>query len=145
MALLLRVVSKPKWVAPDWMPTGDVPADALTDLRADNNELSVWRVEPDQSDLNTALAAMAANRERLDKLDYALIDEAILPGITTKSVCSEGRSPHLAANAYASGFGRTNGAEGRAPCPPHDATGTYESPTTEGGGAAARSSAEWCH
>jgi hypothetical protein len=99
MALLLRIISKPKWVAPDWMAEGDVPAEALTDLRADNNELSVWGVEPDRSDLNAALAAVASNRKRLDKLDYTLLDEGILPAIPIKCVRSEGTSPHPAANA----------------------------------------------
>jgi hypothetical protein len=98
MALLLRVITKPKWVAPDWMGAGDVPADALADLRADNNELSVWGIEPDRSNLTTALAAAASNRDRLDKLDYTLLDEAILPAIPIKCFRSEGSSPHPTAN-----------------------------------------------
>jgi hypothetical protein len=98
MALLLRVISKAKWAAPDWMATGDVPADALTDLRADNNELSVWGVESDRSNLNTALAAVASNRERLDKLDYTLLDETILPAIPIRCLRSDGSSPHLIAS-----------------------------------------------
>lgn len=99
MALLLRIVSKPKWVAPDWMAAGDVPADALADLRAENNALSFWGVEVDRSNLDMALAAVASNRKRLDKLDYTLLDEAILPAIPIKHVRSEGNSPHAAANA----------------------------------------------
>jgi hypothetical protein len=99
MALLLRIITKPKWVAPDWMAAGDVPGDALTDLRTENNGLSVWGVEPDRSNLNTALAAVASNRKRLDKLDYTLLDEAVLPAIPIKCVRSEGITPHLAANA----------------------------------------------
>lgn len=99
MALLLRVVSKPKWAAPVWMASGDVPADALTDLRSDGNELSVWGVEPDRSNLNVALVAVASNRKRLEKLDYTLVDEAILPTIPIKCVPSEGGTPHPAANA----------------------------------------------
>lgn len=99
MAFLLRVVSNPKWVAPDWMAVGDVPADALTDLRAENNALSLWSVEVDLSNLHTAVAAVASNRVRLDKLDYALLDEAVLPEIPIKHVRSEGNTPHPAANA----------------------------------------------
>src|SRR5437588_6099649 len=99
MALLLRIVTKPKWVPPDWVAAGDVPADALSDLRANNNELSVWRVELDQSNLNAAIVAAASNRDRLDKLDYVLFDEAILPAIPIKCVRSEGNTPHVSANA----------------------------------------------
>ena len=98
MAFLLRIVTNPKWVPPSWMPAGEVPADALTDLRANSNELSVWRVESDHSNLNTALAAAASNRERLDKLDYTLLDETLLPSMSIKCVRSDGKSPHAIAN-----------------------------------------------
>ena len=98
MALLLRVVTNPKWIAPAWMESGDVPADALTDLRADKNELSVWGIELDRSNLNMALAAVASHRKRLDKLDYTLLDEAILSAIPVKCVPSEGVTPCPAAN-----------------------------------------------
>jgi|ERR1017187_7088252 hypothetical protein len=99
MTRLLRSVTKPKWEAPEWMPAGDVPADALSDLRSDQNELSVWRVEPDDpAILNTALAALASSRQRLDKLDYTLLDEAILPAIPIKCLKSDGRTPHSTAN-----------------------------------------------
>jgi hypothetical protein len=99
MALLLRNVTNPKWEAPSWMAAGDVPADALTDLRADHNALSVWSVTPDDlTNLSMVLAALASNRQRLDKLDYALIDEAVLPAIPVKCVKSDGVTPHSAAN-----------------------------------------------
>jgi len=81
------------------MAAGDVPADALTDLRADNNALSVWRVEPDDHEgLDMALAALASHRQKLANLDYALLDEAILPAIPIKCVKSDGGTPHSAAN-----------------------------------------------
>ena len=99
MALLLRVVTKPKWVSPSWMAAGEVPADVLSDLRATSNELSVWSIQLDHSDLNTALAAVASNRERLEKLDYTLLDEAILPSISIRCVASEGVTAHPSANA----------------------------------------------
>jgi hypothetical protein len=99
MARLLRTVTKPKWEAPDWMAAGDVPADALTDLRADHNELSVWCVEPDDSaSLSEVLAALASRRQTLDKLDYTLLDEAILPTIPIKCVKTDGCTPHSTAN-----------------------------------------------
>jgi hypothetical protein len=81
------------------MPAGDVPADALTDLRAQNNELSVWMVEADRSNLDVALTAVASNRKILEKLDYTLLDEAILSTIPIKCARSEGSSPYLTANA----------------------------------------------
>lgn len=101
MALLLRTVTNPKWVAPDWLPAGEVPAEALTDLRANNNALSVWSVESDRANLNMVLAAIASHRDRLDKLDYTLVDEAILPPIAMEWVKSEANTPHPLANASA--------------------------------------------
>lgn len=82
MPFLLRNLTKPKWVRPDWMDDADIPADALTDLRSDHNELSVWAVDPDGPDLNRALTAFASARSQLDKLDYALIDEDIATSIS---------------------------------------------------------------
>jgi len=99
MALLLRIVTNPKWVRPDWMAPADVPADALSDLRATNNQLSVWSIELDKSNLKAVLVAAASNRKRLDKLDYALIDEQLLFAPAIKCAKSEGITPHLSANS----------------------------------------------
>jgi hypothetical protein len=84
MALLLGNITKPKWEVQSWMVEGDVPADALTDLRADRNELSLWSVVDDLANLNVVLVALASSRQRLDKIDYTLIDEALLPGIPVR-------------------------------------------------------------
>jgi hypothetical protein len=99
MALLLRNLTSPKWSAPEWMPSGDVPADALSDLRSSNNALSVWSVALDQADLDLALAALASNRDRLDKLDYTLLDDSILVPLSIKCVDSEANTPYVSANA----------------------------------------------
>lgn len=99
MGLLLRTITKPKWVAPDWIAAGEVPADALSDLRSSDNKLSVWHVESDQGNLNMVLAAYAANRERLDKLDYTLLEEGIVMAMSIDCVKSEAHTPHLSANA----------------------------------------------
>jgi hypothetical protein len=98
MALLLRIVTRPKWIAPDSWKPGDVPADALTDLRTHNNGLSVWNVDTDRSNLDSVIVAVASNRERLDKLDYALFDEAVLSPLGIRCIKSDGDSPHQSAN-----------------------------------------------
>jgi hypothetical protein len=72
------------------MGAGDAPADALSDLRTENNALSVWIIESDHASLNMALAALASNREKFDKLDYTLIDEGILRSIPIAWVSSDG-------------------------------------------------------
>jgi hypothetical protein len=72
MALLL-VTNKRRWD-----PLGDAPdvppADALVDLRTQSNELSVWIVDT-QPVPERLLAAIAANRDGLNKIDYVLLDE----------------------------------------------------------------------
>jgi hypothetical protein len=98
MALLLRTLNKAKWIAPEWTPERDVPADALTDLRTSSNALSVWKVDVNRDNLGGVLEALASNRERLDKLDYALIDEAAVAQIPIAVAHVEGDSPHTTAN-----------------------------------------------
>ena len=98
MALLMRVVTKPKWIRPDWMSLDDIPADVLSDLRATNNELSVWSTESDRSDLDAVIVAAAASREHLDKLDYTLFDENALSSLGIRCVRSDGETPHRHAN-----------------------------------------------
>ena len=80
------------------MEQGDIPADVLGDLRSNDNELSVWMVEIDRSNLDSVLVAVASSRVRLDKLDYALFDEQVLPKLAIKCVKSEGSTPHVLAN-----------------------------------------------
>ena len=80
------------------MDDTDVPADALTDLRSDNNELSVWAVGPDGPDLTRVLTAFASARNHLDKLDYALIDEDIAKSIPIMVNPSEAATPYSTAN-----------------------------------------------
>jgi hypothetical protein len=60
MALLLRTVSNAKWVPPDWMDAGEVPADALSDLKVMDNALSVWQVEADRTNLEMVITALAS-------------------------------------------------------------------------------------
>ena len=98
MALLLRTISNPKWALPDWIEAGEVPADVLSDLRPSGNTLSVWSVEPDRANLGSILAAVASARDRLDKIDYTLIDEGLLQPIPIKCARSEANTPHLTAN-----------------------------------------------
>lgn len=47
---------------------------ALSSLRTKDNRLSVWRIDEDRGNLHRVVAALAAGRDFLDKLDYAVID-----------------------------------------------------------------------
>jgi len=75
------------------------PNEALKDLQPSNNrKLSVWHIEDDQSNLERVIAALAANREKLDILDYILIDYEILYSHNLSYEYSTGASPDLEAN-----------------------------------------------
>ncbi len=96
---LLRKITKAKWYDQPWLPQGQIQADALVDLRTQNNELSVWRIEPDESNLNAIVAALASSKtSRIDKLDYVLLDDAALERLDITYVKSQGDSPHTDAN-----------------------------------------------
>jgi hypothetical protein len=96
---LLRKITKPKWFDTPWLPPGEVPADALVDLRSQHNVLSVWRVEPDEANLHVVIAAMASDKtERLANFDYVLLDEDVLARLNIQLIQTEGETPHLHAN-----------------------------------------------
>jgi len=81
VSLILRTLRKNKFVRelqPAWVPQADVQSDALKDLETLDNELSVWLVEDDLSNLARILAALAANRDQLANIDFALLDLEVI-------------------------------------------------------------------
>lgn len=81
------------------IPDGDVQADALSDLRTKENALSVWLIDDDRVNLNRILAALAATRDALVKLDYALISQHDLGSLRIEIVSNKGVSCDAEANA----------------------------------------------
>lgn len=82
MTLVLRVIRQSRWDSPvkyDWLAEGDIPADPLADFaNTTGNCLSVWLVDDETKGLQRVLAALAANREKADKLDYVLFNQEVL-------------------------------------------------------------------
>ena len=77
-----------------------MPADPLADFaNTTENRLSVWFVGDDERNLNDVLAALAASREKADKLDYLLfpLDHLALAGIETRE--TDGHTPDGDVNA----------------------------------------------
>lgn len=102
MPYLLRNIRKAKWYKnPNvaWLPDGELQADALVDLKTDNNELSVWYIEDDKLNLEQVISALTANRAFVSSIDYALIDLQDLSGLNLKIEKTEGDSPDKEANA----------------------------------------------
>ena len=80
-----------------WLSQGDIQSDALGDLQTKGNTLSVYRVENDE-ETEQVVVALAANRDSLANLDYAVLDHAQL--IETRlSICQQDReTPDLQVN-----------------------------------------------
>ncbi len=104
MPHLLRVSNnKRRWDKyPDvsWLAVNELQADALSDLKTDGGKLSVWQVEDDESNLQRLVAALAANRDKLDKVDYVLVDQKILEYISANAKIVLGDSPDEEANRW---------------------------------------------
>jgi hypothetical protein len=72
-----------RWAGPEafpWLTGDDAHPRALADLIPPDLEatLSFWRVADDLSNLERIVAAVAATRDHLTKLDYVLLDESVL-------------------------------------------------------------------
>ena len=101
MPFVLRKIHKPRWYKNDihpWLQAGELQASALVDLKTEANALSVWHIPDDRSNLDRVVTALAANGDNIAKLDFALLDIAVLSrlGFTTRS--SPGGTCDVSAN-----------------------------------------------
>lgn len=100
---ILRKIRKSKWYKHErvpWLAEGELQADALGDLQTSNNELSVWQVEDDRSNLERIITALAANSDHISNLDYALFDAQVLLELNIQSKHSRGNTPDEEANVW---------------------------------------------
>lgn len=95
MAFLARNITRAKWPETGELSTGEIPADAVTiDLRTWENSLSFWQCNSDEEDdIEEAALAIAAGRERIDKLEIILVDEENMRADSQVLRNSEGRTP----------------------------------------------------
>lgn len=78
--MLLRMVSaQSKWDGSKNVNRDDgfICGDAISDLRTTNNTLSVWKADSEQ-DIEDAIVALALGRDKVQTLNYLLIDEGEL-------------------------------------------------------------------
>lgn len=103
MPFLLRTIRKAKWYKNEnvpWLAEDELQADALADLSTKDNELSVWHIEDDRSNLEQVVTALAAGRDYIANLDYALFDQQILSAINIKIKDTKGGSPDEKVNSW---------------------------------------------
>jgi hypothetical protein len=92
MSLLVRKINLAKWKQVDLDKTDDVSADAITNcLKTTGNTLSVWHIET-EADLDSAILAIVANQDHLDKIDVVFLDEPTLTKYNLKIVANKGRT-----------------------------------------------------
>ncbi len=102
MPLFLRQIKNSKWYRHEgvpWLPPGELQADALGDLHTHDNKLSVWHVDDGRSNLHRVLAAIAAGRDHLSNVDYALVDASVIAGLNIPIEPSPGSTPDEDANS----------------------------------------------
>lgn len=102
MAFLLRKIRKAKWYKHQgvpWLDENELQADALEDIATKGNELSVWYIEDDESNLEEVVTALAASGDVVANLDYALFDLELITMLNIKIHQSPGITPDDTVNA----------------------------------------------
>jgi hypothetical protein len=86
---------------PEWLSSGEVAADCLTDLATSGNILSVYFLPDDEDrELEQRVAiALAATRDKIDPFEYGLFREAILSQLALSFKQTPGNTPDSAVNA----------------------------------------------
>lgn len=91
MGYLLRKIRKNRWIEEvDWLLDEDLQADALNDLVTRANELSVYHVTENESNLTQVIAALAVNTTEPSNIDFALFDEKVISELGIKIKKSPG-------------------------------------------------------
>ena len=76
---MLRKIEQRRWYKRTfpWLVQSEIPADPLADLKTNQNNLSVFYIKGDLSNLNDVIAAYAATRDHAVNFDYLLFDEQV--------------------------------------------------------------------
>ena len=101
---LVRKVTRAKWDGKAVFADGEIPADAITiDLKTQGNTLSFWRSPTSTSgDLDEVALAIAANRERAERLQIVFIyldeiqtDEQVLRDVAGQTPVTDLKPLHV--------------------------------------------------
>jgi len=88
--LLLRRVHRGKWLP--GAGEGQRPDDevAAEDFEDPDNEISVWEVDAERSNLNRVVAAIAGRRDHLSDLHYVLFDSVLVTNLAINIANGDG-------------------------------------------------------
>lgn len=76
MRRLLRLIKRTRWIREGraWLRPDETRSDALADLGTNEDRLSCWVVDEANFPKDRLLAALAANKENIDALDYVTFE-----------------------------------------------------------------------
>ena len=99
MRQFLRTVRIGRWHKPDidWLAQGEIQSDAFCDIQTKENKLSVYLIK-NENDLLRVITAVAANRDNLSNVDYAVFDESYPKSFGIVIRQTEGRTPDATVN-----------------------------------------------
>lgn len=102
MPQYLLKITKRKWDKLDvpWLQTNEIQADPLGDLKIKDGTLSVWYIEDDKSNLDQIIAGLAATRQKIDKFEYGLFDQAVIDTADIRVELTQGEIPIESANSW---------------------------------------------
>lgn len=101
MTFFLRKVRRAKWYreAPKGQATREgLQADALGDLRTQENKLSLFIVDDDLGNLERIAAALAANSANPGNLDYLLLERQAIDDLGYTEISNPGETPDQEVN-----------------------------------------------
>lgn len=92
---MLRKIRQARWykVEGAWLAADEIPADPLSDLTTKDNQLSIWYIEDDRSNLERVIAALAASGTDIANVDYALLDHQWLGDLYITMASTRGGTP----------------------------------------------------
>ena len=92
---LARKITQAKWRPKEGFAEGEIAADAVTvDLKTQNNSLSFWRCPTETTeDLEKAVLAIAATRNRVEKLEIVWLTDDDLRNDCQTLTNTEGETP----------------------------------------------------
>lgn len=112
MALFFREIQKIVWwdkgreIDEGWLSLAELRGDALRGIATRENELSIFRVE----DLDRTIAAYAALRDKLDKIEFAVFDSNVIAGLSLDLEEVPGNTPDDIVNSLHVNVKRLSGA-----------------------------------
>jgi hypothetical protein len=98
VALILRKVTRVKWLPGAGEGTRSDDEVAAEDFQDLDNEISVWEIDDERSNLLRIIAAIAATRDFLANIDYVLFNSALASNLQIDIQKQNGDTPDHVAN-----------------------------------------------